>query len=268
VEDSVSSQSHLEIPDRRKASSGEAQWVRADPHEATDGNVPLEASGSPAEADTRSRILIAAGPVFAARGFDGATVREICKAAGVNVASVGYYFGDKLGLYRTVIEGIREARERRFPVPDHDQADPRQTLYLIVRTMLSRMLACNSTSWETQLMMREMNHPTPVFERIIEEFFRPLFDRLVQTMDRLSASPMPPHVLEQLALSAVGQCLYYCVGSGVVQTLIPQDRREQHYDTESLARHVTSVMLSSVENNAVMRQRQQIDRDLSRPEHA
>ena len=124
----------------------------------------------------------AAGPVFATHGFDRATVREICAAANVNIASVGYYFGDKLGLYREVIQGIRDARERQFPAPDNDAGrSDAEILLKIVRTLLSRMLAADPSGWETQLMMREMHHPTPVFDSIVREFFRPLFDQLVHT---------------------------------------------------------------------------------------
>ena len=52
---------------------------------------------------TRTKLLDAAGHVFADFGFRGATVREICARAGVNIALVNYYFGDKLELYTEVL---------------------------------------------------------------------------------------------------------------------------------------------------------------------
>ncbi len=177
------------------------------------------------ELDTAARLLEAAGPVFAARGFDRATVREICSAAGVNVASVGYHFGDKMGLYRTLIRRIRDARERQFPAPNHDVADPAEVLAKIVRTMMSRILAADPSGWESQLFMREMQNPTPAFEDLVREFFKPLFNRLVGVIEQLIRDQadndqagidfdVPEHVSQQLALSVVGQCVYYKVGAG------------------------------------------------------
>ena len=215
------------------------------------------------ESDTRTRLLEAAGPVFAAHGFDGATVREICSTAGVNVASVGYYFGDKLGLYREVIRGVRDSRERRFPTPNHDGGDPRRTLFRIVRTLLSRMLACDESGWETQLMMREMHRPTPVFESMVREFFRPQFDRLVETIRELTGTTVPKHRLEQLALSVVGQCLYYRIGAGIVQVLIPPSELEEHFDIDSLSRHISSVMLAATQGGTAIQHYDELDQWLS-----
>jgi len=217
------------------------------------------------EFDTRTRIIDAAGPVFASRGFDGATVREICGAAGVNVASIAYYFGDKMGLYRQVIKGIRDSRERRFPSPTAD-TDPRRTLFSIVRTLLSRMLVCDPSGWETQLIMREMNHPTPVFESIIEEFFRPMFERLIDALDQLIEQQAPRHTLEQLALSVVGQCLYYRIGSEAVKVLIPESQRRAHFGIDSLTLHVTSVMLATLDAGAVLRKREELSQWLGESE--
>ena len=101
-------------------------------------------------------------------------------------------------------------------------------------------------------MMREMNHPTPVFEKIIEEFFRPLFERLIEAFDRLLEHDAPRHTLEQLALSVVGQCLYYRLGSNVVKFLVPEQRRVNHYNIDALTMHVTSVMLATVGSASIL----------------
>lgn len=198
--------------------------------------------------DTQSRILRAAGPVFAARGYSGATVREICSSAEVNVASVGYHFGDKLGLYRQVIHDLRVARAKRFPAPNTDRQQPEQTLHALVHTLLSRMLTVEESAWETELLMREMQNPTPVFESIVEDFFRPLFDQLLETLRLLVKEELPDHQLQHLAFSTVGQCLYYRVGAEAIRVLIPESERQLHYEIGSLSQHITTVMLAACEN--------------------
>ena len=49
-------------------------------------------------------MLAEAARLFAERGFNKVTVREICVAAKANVASVNYHFGDKAGLYKEIVE--------------------------------------------------------------------------------------------------------------------------------------------------------------------
>ncbi|MEM8489984.1 MAG: TetR/AcrR family transcriptional regulator [Pseudomonadota bacterium] len=52
----------------------------------------------------RERILDAAEALFAERGFDGVTLRQIASAAQVDVALAAYHFGKKLDLFRAVFE--------------------------------------------------------------------------------------------------------------------------------------------------------------------
>ena len=51
---------------------------------------------------TRDRILGAAEALFAQRGFDGASLRRLTHAAGVNLAAVNYHFGSKEKLVEEV----------------------------------------------------------------------------------------------------------------------------------------------------------------------
>ena len=202
--------------------------------------------------DPQHRLLAAAGPVFAQKGFHQATLRDIAAVAEVNVAAVSYYFGDKMGLYREVIRQVRESRERRFPVPNTvGTENPQLALWRLIHTMLSRMLHCDEGNWETQLLLREMENPTAVFDDLVNDCFRPLFGQLTGIIEKLVSptSHVSCDTIEQLALSAVGQCLYYRVGRRVVDVLIPVDRRQANFDVHSLSRHITSVILCATDSN-------------------
>lgn len=67
--------------------------------------------------ETRQQILAAAERLFAVRGIDGVSMRDLAAAAKVPLALVTYHYGTKLGLYRAVFEAriaplSRERRER------------------------------------------------------------------------------------------------------------------------------------------------------------
>jgi AcrR family transcriptional regulator len=60
--------------------------------------------------DSRQALLIAARTVFAEKGLDGATVKDLSDEARVNVSLVSYYFGGKEGLYRECLVNFAEER--------------------------------------------------------------------------------------------------------------------------------------------------------------
>lgn len=55
--------------------------------------------------DTKLKIMQAARELFAAQGFEGTSIRDIAKAADVNVASVNYHFSSKDNL---ILEVLRQ----------------------------------------------------------------------------------------------------------------------------------------------------------------
>ena len=53
--------------------------------------------------NSKERILRVASKLFAQKGFAGTSVREIAKAAGVNVAMISYFWGGKKELFQGII---------------------------------------------------------------------------------------------------------------------------------------------------------------------
>lgn len=57
----------------------------------------------PGDSGTRDAILDAALALFADRGYDGASLRAIAAAAGVDPGLIRHFFGDKEGLFATAV---------------------------------------------------------------------------------------------------------------------------------------------------------------------
>lgn len=200
---------------------------------------------------TKQRILDAAGPIFAKKGFRLATIREISEAAGANVAAVNYHFGDKRQLYAEVILSVREQRDRKFPVPPWSaETCPRQKLYDFVFTMLNRIAASQSAPWEVQLISREVLEPSGACDDLVSEYFRPVFEELLSTIDQLhrqngSTQPLTQAQRLRMGYSIVGQCLFYRHGSEVTKRLTPVELQNE-MTIEQLANHITAMSIAGI----------------------
>src|SRR5476651_1320248 len=86
--------------------------------------------------ETRRQLLESAGEVFAEVGFRDATVREICRRAGANIAAINYHFGDKETLYAEVLSYSHgKALEKYPPLLDvAENAPPEKKLRAFVRS--------------------------------------------------------------------------------------------------------------------------------------
>jgi AcrR family transcriptional regulator len=62
----------------------------------------------------KARLIDAGKTLFADRGYAGASVREICKAADASSTMIHHYFGNKEGLFNAIIDEFTAAT---FDVP-------------------------------------------------------------------------------------------------------------------------------------------------------
>lgn len=196
----------------------------------------------------RDRIVANAGPIFSKKGFGAATVREICDAAHVNLASVNYYFGDKQGLYMAVLAQARDARQSRFPYSDFLTARaPSDRLRDFIGVLLNRLgIGEAEGQWETQLLVRELMRPDRAGREIVEGFFRPYFEMLLAIVNEAASRPLTREESLQIGFSVVGQCLHYRVSAPIIDLLIDPERESGIWDLVAIADHITSFTLGGI----------------------
>ena len=67
---------------------------------------------------TRGRVLEAARRLFAERGYEAATIRDIAAAAGLSTGAVFASFKDKAELFNEVVIALGEAMSKAIPIAD------------------------------------------------------------------------------------------------------------------------------------------------------
>ena len=207
----------------------------------------VDSRGLPDSDPTREKLIAAAGEVFAERGFQSATVREICQRAGANVAAVNYYFRDKLGLYTEVLRESICANQGEIMQEAITQAkSPEEALRLFISGFLRRIYAGDRPAWNFRIMAHEMAQSTPALGHVIDEVLRPRYNQLrgiIGSILHLS----PDHPTARLcAHSVIGQVVHYVHGRPVLAVLWPELQLTRPEDRELVANHITDFTLRNL----------------------
>src|ERR1039458_3231885 len=106
--------------------------------------------------ETRQRILTSAIQVFAEKGFEKASIRDIASHAQVNVASLYYHFGNKVELYRAVFADWASRDDATNETLDLEKAS-----FAEIYTQFNRLLLVDLAAGHfTRLMARERIDPS------------------------------------------------------------------------------------------------------------
>jgi AcrR family transcriptional regulator len=195
--------------------------------------------------DTQQRVLEAAGQIFAEKGFEGATVREICQRAQVNIAAVNYYFRDKERLYIEAVKQACHEDAERVTLPEWQAGVPAEVrLRDFIRIVANRMLANNRPRWHTQLVLKEMAQPTAACTEWVQEQIRPLCQVLSGILKELLPN-VPEQKLHLIGFSIIAQCVYHRVFNPIVTLLVGQEESAT-YEVNLLTEHITQFSLAAL----------------------
>ncbi len=183
----------------------------------------------PEPGTARGRIMAAARELFAEKGMDGTSVRDITSAAEVNSAMVHYYFHSKEELYRRVLGHEILSVFRTI----HTQMDPRMTPAELLVSLPARVMRVvrENPVW-AKLLSREISSGGTHLQQVVAEMkdAGPLGFRT--RAEALYKQALKQKQVRELPITAVIQFLITIGYSGVFfnpfyQVIAGQDPNEE-----------------------------------------
>lgn len=163
---------------------------------------------TPQSFSTKELLLAAAKKVFAHKGYDGATVKDIADEAGVNVSLVSYHYNGKENLFRACIQAYGENRlnaaETFLKIPQSTE-DFRVRLTLFLEDYFMNAIRDQDTM---MIMHRECMSSNPLTEDLFEGVFMKSIHKMIEFFSaakkkRILSAEMEPHYLMITIMGAI-----------------------------------------------------------------
>ena len=142
---------------------------------------------------TKERILDTAEILFAQKGYQAVSVREITSAAECNLAAVNYHFGNKENLYLEVFRSRWVPRAQclqegfRKYLASQESLSESAVVRALAKAFVDGPLSDDERLRHSQLMTREMTQPTKAFEHVAEQVIQPFFREVLERLSSVSS---------------------------------------------------------------------------------
>ncbi len=125
-------------------------------------------------------------------GYHAVSIRQIAQEAGVPLALVGYYFGQKHELFHAIFERWRHTIDERLASLREARAaeDGGDALRSIVTAFVEPVLRIRASAegeFHVLLVARELAYRTPEAERVLADFFDPMAHAFIDALHRACA---------------------------------------------------------------------------------
>lgn len=181
------------------------------------GKSPLEIARE-APGSTKGRILSAAEAVFAARGFEGASTREIAASAGVNISSLHYHWASKEALYVAVVQDVFDRLIDLLRTTLAALADERRREVVVARVMSELVAFMTEHPTVPKLLARRLLEPD-VALGVDRDVFGPAWTLFAEWMGQ-STRGLSETDLRLGMLSAYSVLILYMLDSASYRSLL------------------------------------------------
>ena len=181
------------------------------------------ASPPPASDQTRLALIRAALKLFGARGYEGASTREIAAAANANIGSIAYHFGGKEGLRAAcasfIVDTIQSVARQAFSAESsaaRGAAAASAQLNAVLERMVGFVVAQPEAGEIVQFLLRELAHPTSALDTIYNGVFAPTHARLCQVWADATGEDAESDRTKLTVFTIIGQVIYFRIGREAV----------------------------------------------------
>lgn len=172
-------------------------------------------------AEARTRLLHAALRLFADKGFAKTSTRQIAQAAGVNIAAISYYFGDKTGLYKATFTEPMGSPRDMMPVFSQPGLSTHGALEAFFTHFLEPMKRGEMVQQCLRLHIREMLEPSSQWaEELMHDIQQP-HAALVGVLCRHLGLKRADDDVHRLAFSISSLAVMLFVNQEVIQSIRP-----------------------------------------------
>ncbi|MCK4334986.1 TetR/AcrR family transcriptional regulator [candidate division WOR-3 bacterium] len=147
--------------------------------------------------EVEAKILEVAINLFARKGFEGASVRDITAAAQVTVPTLYYHFKDKDGLYQAALKESAENLLELLKKVDDPNASLRDRFIALAK---AKMRLAIEKDLGIKLLTKEwIDHGSsqdlpPQLEAVLGESFKYMEEMIAQAVQRGEISPVNPKI--------------------------------------------------------------------------
>jgi AcrR family transcriptional regulator len=155
---------------------------------------------------TKVSLIKAALKVFAQKGRDGTSVKDLADEAGVNVSLISYHFGGKDGLYRACLEGIGREKLESTQKLIGEPPRSRQDFDVRMRMFIKDFLEFHAANYDaSQILSNECPANTALIRDIFDEFFFETFMTCTRFVEAAMKKKWLPPLREPTNLAS---CLF------------------------------------------------------------
>ncbi|HXG91922.1 MAG TPA: CerR family C-terminal domain-containing protein [Blastocatellia bacterium] len=197
--------------------------------------------------EARAKIISAAQELFAVRGYDGAAIRDIARAAGVNAAMIHYYFGNKEGLYHTILNSAAAEVRARMIEETGGSHTAEQRLKSFVRAYATYIFGHPNLA---RILHREFLSGGKHIKEIAQQQYLTNYMLMREGLRAgVRAKELRPIDLDLAPISLIGMVLIFQIAQPLISLAIGKEKYDEQF-INRLTDHTVDLFLNGAKVSA------------------